>query len=42
LRRRDRHHSISRRRPQKPAAFESFVTHQGKQTIPSLRRSLSA
>jgi len=42
LPRRQPHHPLAQRRPQKPAAFESFVTHQGKQTIPSLRRSLSA
>ena len=42
LRGRQTHHAVADRRPAKRALLEPLVTHQGKQTIPSLRRSLSA
>ena len=42
LRGRNRHHAVRRRRPGEVPVLEPLVTRPRKQTIPSLRRSLSA
>jgi hypothetical protein len=42
LRSREPHDAVAHRRPAKRILLEPLVTHQGKQAIPSLPRSLSA